>query len=63
MRGGTNYMTVFQEIGLLLYAENISLTKEDIDNMYPYERGAYIDLFKEFADKREKELEERNKLK
>jgi len=51
MMGENTYYSVFQEVGILLYSENISLTKDDIDNMYPYERQSYIDLFKNFAKK------------
>ena len=49
MIGDTSFVNVFKEIGYLLYASNISMTKEDIDNLPPFERIEYINMFNELS--------------
>jgi hypothetical protein len=64
MRGDESFFNVFQQIFFLGMTEELSWTKEDIENMPPFERLGYIEMvrqhYKDLEEKR-KEQEQRNK--
>jgi hypothetical protein len=47
MRGDETFIGVFREVFQLATVRELSCTKEDIENMPPYERVAYFDLVNE----------------
>lgn len=55
MMGDESYISVFKQIFHLLMVDVLSLTKFDIDNMFPYERYAYFDLIKEYKENTKQE--------
>jgi hypothetical protein len=56
MMSDTRFHAVFQEQQYLLFAENLSLSLNDTETMYPYERSAYVDFLHEINKKREEEM-------
>ena len=44
MIGGESFINVFRQIFKLSIVEELSYTREDIENMPPYERYVYFDL-------------------
>jgi hypothetical protein len=50
MMGDTSFFNVFQEIFALCMNKFLSFTKEDIENMPPFERLAYLEMMKEYME-------------
>lgn len=64
MRGDTLFYNVYQDIFNLCMVEQLSFTKEDIENMPPFERMGYSDLVDKYYEELEaKREEERQKQK
>lgn len=57
MMSDTRFHIVFQEQQYLLFAEFLSLSLSDTEEMYPYERSAYVDHLTEINKRREEEME------
>jgi hypothetical protein len=55
MMGDENYVSIFKQIFQLLMVDVLSLTKTDIDNMYPYERYGYFDMIKDYRAEQKQE--------
>jgi hypothetical protein len=50
MRGDTSFMVVFQEIFNLAIIKELSFTKEDIENLPPFERQGYTEMVQHYYD-------------
>jgi hypothetical protein len=61
MRGDTSFMVVFQEIFNICMVKELSFTKEDIENMPPFERQGYIEMVKHYYDELEYQRQEEEK--
>lgn len=57
MMGNLSFIGIFKECASLLYAPN-SLTLHDIHMMPPFERQGIIDVFNDYTEARNKEIED-----
>lgn len=58
MSGDINFEIIFNEIGTLCFSEQIGFIKKDVDNMPPFERQAYIDLFSGLMKEQERNMKQ-----
>ena len=64
MIGDTSFANIFEEECLLLYMERASLTRQDIEQLPPFEREGMMEMFKQFNAKIQKDMDDaRNKQK
>jgi hypothetical protein len=56
MTGDTSIEQIFHETAYLLQARNVSMTKEDIENMPPYEREAFTEYYRKRDEERAKQM-------
>jgi len=56
MRGDTSFFNVFREILEMCFVRELSFTKNDIEEMPPFERTSYIQMIEDILkDRKEKE--------
>ena len=60
MIGGENFVSVFRQVFQLSMVSDLNYTKEDIENMPPYERYVYFDLVEEYNEEITKTREKQN---
>jgi len=57
MAGTESFLSVFKHIFEMCVVENLSFTKEDIDEMPPFERKSYFQMIKEMLEHQKEHLE------
>jgi hypothetical protein len=57
MRGDESFFGVYQQILFFGLTQGVSFTKEDVENMPPFERTGYIEMIKQHF----KDMEEERK--
>ncbi len=61
MMGGTTFFTVYQEIFAMCINKFLSFTKQDIEDMPPFERTGYLDMLTDYMEEYKEMLEQANK--
>lgn len=65
MIGGESFFKVYQEILDICLVEHLTFTKEDVDDMPPFERTNYIEMIREhlnkIAEEKEKAMKHRER--
>jgi hypothetical protein len=61
MRGDASFMVVFQEIFNICMVKELSFTKEDVENLPPFERQGYTEMVQHYYDEMEFQRQEDDK--
>lgn len=61
MRGDSSFMVVFQEIFNICMVKELTFTKEDVENLPPFERHGYIEMVQHYYDEMEFQRQEAEK--
>jgi len=61
MMGETTFFMVYQEIFSLCMNKFLSFTKQDIEELPPFEREGYIEMLKDYMEEYNEQIEKTQK--